>query len=198
MGYCPKCGGETQTEAAFCMSCGEKLEKEDPKPLAKKLSQKESDFYQVPGWMMVTILILLAYLTLVTTITCVGFVAEASMDDDLLTAVTEESPVADSNQVRNTSPEPNTVPSIEATATALPNPTTEPTPEPTPEAIAVNGLAEEFGCQWIMDTFRPMLPIGRDTAIQHVANSMTIKANDVLRVIGSGDAATAVRHCEGQ
>ena len=73
-----------------------------------------------------------------------------------------------------------------------------PTPEPEPVAStptpAGNPLAREFGCQWIMDTYRPASQFGRDTAIQHVANSMMLKRGSGF--VGSGDAAAAVRECE--
>ena len=67
--------------------------------------------------------------------------------------------------------------------------------EPTSTATSANKLADEFGCQWIMDTYRPMETLGRDAAIMHVANSMSLARND-LSYIGSGDAAAAVRACE--
>ena len=73
-----------------------------------------------------------------------------------------------------------------------------PTPEPEPVAStptpAGNPLTREFGCQWIMDTYRPASQFGRDTAIQHVANSMMLKRGSGF--VGSGDAAAAVRECE--
>ena len=59
-----------------------------------------------------------------------------------------------------------------------------------------NKLAQEFGCQWIMDTYRPMAALGRDLAIQHVATSMMLKRNDPGWWVGSGDAAAALRACE--
>ena len=61
-----------------------------------------------------------------------------------------------------------------------------------------NALVEEFGCQWIMDTYRPMAILGRDPAIQHLANSMNLKKNpSVFSYVTTGDAAQALRECEG-
>ena len=62
-------------------------------------------------------------------------------------------------------------------------------------------LADEFGCQWIMDTYRPMATLGRDTATLHVSNEMTLKrqqAGNVFGLVGSGDAAAALRECEAR
>ena len=60
-------------------------------------------------------------------------------------------------------------------------------------------LVDEFGCQWIMDTFRPMTLAGRDAAIMHVSNSMNAeKISDVFDYVSVGDAAAAVRTCEAR
>lgn len=78
-------------------------------------------------------------------------------------------------------------PTVAATATA------------TPTATAPHPLVEEFGCQWIMDTYRPAAQLGRDLAIQHLANSMMLKRSepgDSFSSIGTGDAAPALWECE--
>ena len=61
-------------------------------------------------------------------------------------------------------------------------------------------LVEEFGCQWIMDTYRPMTMLGRDLAVQHLANSMSLKRQErgSFSLVGTGDAAPALRECEAQ
>ena len=58
-----------------------------------------------------------------------------------------------------------------------------------------NKLVKEFGCQWIMDTYRPMVELGREMAVLNLSTEMTLK-RDELSYIGSGDAAEALRTCE--
>lgn len=83
-----------------------------------------------------------------------------------------------------------------STSTPVPIATSTPLPTATP----VPTLASVFGCQWIMDTYRPMAILGRDSAISHLATSMELKimqANPMsLTIIGTGDAAVALRECE--
>lgn len=69
-----------------------------------------------------------------------------------------------------------------------------PTPEPVP--IAQNRLVERFGCTWIMDNYRVMSAAGRDTAILHVSNVMNLQ--DSGGYVSAGDAAAAIRDCEGR
>ncbi len=83
-----------------------------------------------------------------------------------------------------------------STSTAVPIATATPLPTATP----VPTLASVFGCQWIMDTYRPMAMLGRDTAVMHLSNEMNLRvmtANPMsLTHIGTGDAASALRECE--
>ena len=58
-----------------------------------------------------------------------------------------------------------------------------------------NKLVNEFGCQWIMDTYRPFADVGRETAVLNLSTEMTLKRDD-LSFIGTGDAAEALRECE--
>ena len=67
-----------------------------------------------------------------------------------------------------------------------------------PEAPRQHELVEEFGCQWLMDTYRPMVVIGRDAAIQHVANSIDFSRGGFSSFTPAGDAAAAIRECEAQ
>lgn len=72
------------------------------------------------------------------------------------------------------------------------------TAAPTPATVS---LADEFGCQWIMDEYRPMATLGHDVATLHVSNAMTLKrqeAGNVFGIVGSGDAAAAIRDCEAR
>ena len=65
--------------------------------------------------------------------------------------------------------------------------------------VTEKSLIAQFGCQWIMDTYRPMEIAGRDAAIMHVANTMNIEQEFSLTgYVGTGDAAVAVRECESQ
>ena len=96
-----------------------------------------------------------------------------------------------------------TTPLIEAVNAAIPQycrpENARDATEAVPTDTASHPLVNEFGCQWIMDTYRPMVTAGRDLAIQHVANSMMLKRQNDGRgfgFIGSGDAAVAVRECE--
>ena len=77
-----------------------------------------------------------------------------------------------------------------------------PTPTARPTGTEAHPLVEEFGCQWIMDTYRPMAPVGRDLAIQFLATSMYLKRAEegegLISLIGVGDAAAALRECEAQ
>ena len=88
------------------------------------------------------------------------------------------------------------------TATAAPTATLgtpATTRTPTPTADAQHPLVEEFGCLWIMDTYRPVAILGRDFAIQTLAASMTAKrleAGGSISFVGAGDAAAALRACE--
>ena len=71
---------------------------------------------------------------------------------------------------------------------------------PSTDATA-HPLVEEFGCRWIMDTYRPMAPVGRDLAIQHLASSMSLKRQQDsggFSLILTGDVAEALRECEAQ
>lgn len=111
-------------------------------------------------------------------------------------------------QVPALDPTPTQAPTVAATPTPVAVPTAPAaTPAPTPTPIPATAtptpvsLAEEFGCQWIMDTYRPMAMLGRDMATVHVANSMTLKRQEsgrLLSLIGSGDAAAAIRECEAR
>ena len=58
-------------------------------------------------------------------------------------------------------------------------------------------LVKEFGCQWIMDSYRPMTELGRDFAIQHLSTEMMLKRGGLTH-IGTGDAAEALRECEAE
>ena len=63
--------------------------------------------------------------------------------------------------------------------------------------VSDKGIIDQFGCQWIMDTYRPMEIAGRDAAITHVANAMNIEREYSLTgYVATGDAAQAVRTCE--
>ena len=60
-------------------------------------------------------------------------------------------------------------------------------------------LADKFGCQWIMDEFRPMTMAGRDAANMHVSNAMNIKGGfSPSEYVSVGDAAQAIRTCESR
>ena len=64
---------------------------------------------------------------------------------------------------------------------------------------STNDLADEFGCQWIMDTYRPMSTLGRDVGIMHLSNAMNLKKGvGVLSYVSTGDAAVALRTCESR
>lgn len=80
-------------------------------------------------------------------------------------------------------PEPEAEPADRAEERA------EPTPKPK------NDLVERFGCQWILDTYRPMASLGRDFAVMHLSNEMSLKSS-AFEHIGTGDAAAALRECE--
>ena len=67
-----------------------------------------------------------------------------------------------------------------------------------PAAPRQHKLVEEFGCDWLMDTYRPMAVIGRDAAIQHVANSIDLSRGGFSSFTPAGDAASAIRECEAQ
>lgn len=73
------------------------------------------------------------------------------------------------------------------------------TPTPTPEPAT---LADEFGCQWIMDTYRTLGTMNRDTGFQQVSIAMANKRqrdqSGPRTWVGTGDAAAAVRGCEAQ
>ena len=56
-------------------------------------------------------------------------------------------------------------------------------------------LVEEFGCQWIMDAYRPFADLGREMAVLSLSTDMALK-RDNLTHIGTGDAAEALRECE--
>ena len=86
-----------------------------------------------------------------------------------------------------------------ASTPAPPEPATTATPTPT-DATA-HPLVDEFGCPWIMDTYRPMAVAGRDLAIQHVASSMSLKRSQDGRgfsLVLIVDAGEALRECEAQ
>ena len=92
---------------------------------------------------------------------------------------------------------PTSTPKPTAQATAKPKPTSTPKSIPTPKPKKQHELVEEFGCQWIMDTYRPMTDLGRDTAILHLSNEMTMKRGmSAFSYVGTGDAADALRECE--
>lgn len=76
------------------------------------------------------------------------------------------------------------------------SPTSSPKPTATPKPKKQHELVEEFGCQWILDTYRPMAELGRDFAVLHLSNEMTLKRNSAFGYIGTGDAAEALRECE--
>ena len=71
---------------------------------------------------------------------------------------------------------------------------------PSPTATAQHPLVKEFGCQWIMDTYRPAAILGRDLAIQSLATSMSVKRleSGTFSFIGPGDVAPALRECEAR
>jgi len=73
----------------------------------------------------------------------------------------------------------------------------QPAPAPAPRQ---HPLVEEFGCQWIMDTYRPMTMMGRDGATMHVSNSMNSKrfVRGAMPSVTVADAAAALRECEAQ
>ena len=80
--------------------------------------------------------------------------------------------------------------------------TTAPTATPIPPTTTLtpkqeNKLVAEFGCQWIMDTYRPMTTLGRDMAVMNLATEMSLKRGG-LSHIGSGDAVAALRECEAK
>ena len=71
----------------------------------------------------------------------------------------------------------------------------------TPGYVAPSGsdLVEEFGCQWIMDTYRPMTILGRDNAILHLSNVMNLEAGpSFFSYVSTGDAARALNECESK
>ena len=55
-------------------------------------------------------------------------------------------------------------------------------------------LISEFGCSWVVDTYNSVIVTGRDSAILHVANWMTIKLDDGT-LIGFSDAEKVVNEC---
>ncbi len=79
-------------------------------------------------------------------------------------------------------------------------PTATRTPTPTPTVAAQHPLAMEFGCQWIMDTYRSVAMAGRDLAILNLSTAMTAKRLEQgsFIFVGTGDAAAALRECEAQ
>ena len=81
---------------------------------------------------------------------------------------------------------------FEETATAPPTPT--PTTSP-PTPVPANALARQFGCEWIMDTFREARDAGRGAALQRVADAASERNK---KFVGTGDAAAAVAECEGE
>ena len=87
----------------------------------------------------------------------------------------------------------DTSPKTQPTTVGAVTPAAE--PEPTPRTT--NDLAEEFGCQWIMDTYRQMASRGRDMAVEHVSTSMSLKEAG-MEYIAESDAAEAVRWCEAE
>ena len=99
-------------------------------------------------------------------------------------------------------PTPSAEPLPTAAPTNTPAPSDTPTPThtplPTSTATPTAGLrlANEFGCQWIQDTYNTMAPVGREFAISMLATNMQLKKNSLLDYIGPGDAAEAVRECE--
>ena len=99
-------------------------------------------------------------------------------------------------------PAPSDTPTPTAAPTNTPAPRDTPTPThtplPTSTATPTAGLrlANEFGCQWIQDTYNTMAPVGREFAISMLATNMQLKKNSLLDYIGPGDAAEAVRECE--
>ena len=105
---------------------------------------------------------------------------------------------------RNSRPEYKTAVAVNKTAVAVEavDLTAEAIVRATVQAPRVeveHPLAVEFGCQWILDTYRPMIQLGRDWAVLHLSNAMTLKyVQDVgiNRYVTSGDAAEALRECE--
>ena len=85
-----------------------------------------------------------------------------------------------------------------STSTPVPIATATPLPTSTP----VPTLASMFGCQWIMDTYRPMTMLGRDAAVMHLSNEMNLRVMTAdpmsLTHIGTGDAMSALRECEAK
>ncbi|MXY45119.1 MAG: hypothetical protein F4Y50_13900 [Dehalococcoidia bacterium] len=55
-------------------------------------------------------------------------------------------------------------------------------------------LISEFGCSWVADTYNAVIATGRDNAVMHVANWMTIKLDDGTQ-IGYKDAEAVVNEC---
>ena len=91
-----------------------------------------------------------------------------------------------------------------ATQAASRSSTSKPAPtRPVPTAVPAKDehpLVEEFGCQWILDSYRPFVSLGRDHAVLALATEMNLKVLEKnpnsLRHIGAGDAAAALRECE--
>ena len=77
-------------------------------------------------------------------------------------------------------------------------PTATRTPTPAPTVATQHPLAAEFGCQWIMDTYRSVAMAGRDLAILNLSTAMTAKRLEQgsFIFVGTGDAAAALRACE--
>ena len=77
-------------------------------------------------------------------------------------------------------------------------PTAVATPRPPPTATAQHPLVAEFGCQCIIDTYRPFTMLGRELAILNLANAVTAKRLEQgsFSLVRTGDAAPALRECE--
>ena len=64
------------------------------------------------------------------------------------------------------------------------------------KSVKQHELVEEFGCQWIMDSYRPFVSLGRDSAVMALSSDMMLKRGNALDHISTGDAAEALRECE--
>ncbi|MYB48790.1 MAG: hypothetical protein F4X72_05900 [Dehalococcoidia bacterium] len=60
--------------------------------------------------------------------------------------------------------------------------------------LDTDDLISEFGCSWVAETYNSVIVTGRDNAVQHVANWMTIKLDDGTQ-IGYKDAEAVVNEC---
>lgn len=111
--------------------------------------------------------------------------------------VRSEKGTATPGRTPTSTPKPTAQATVKPKLTSTPIPTPTPKPTATPKPKKQHELVEEFGCRWIMDTYRPMTDLGRDMAILHLSNEMTMKRGmSAFSYVGTGDAAEALRECE--